>query len=290
MKIDPSTGLPELPEGYTWKVYRNSKIRILRNGFRTKHKISLPQVFTSESIKTYASMLANEFYADLKKEDTPKTQNPEPKNFTVYLDKYTTKLPELRVGYRWRLSRRYTNYYYLEIVRETGFRAKLLNSSEMYETDVFPLLFDTYEESLQIDPDWAKGYHNPEDLFSQGLSRECEWDFNRVYNKYLMYNNDFGVFGTYGVDGHPNLYYTVGWFDVSQSRILEIRLHGKFRGYGETTISPDYMYDSKELAEKLKKQIKVELECLLRKKTQIEGMKSLVGKYPPKTLRKDSDG
>ena len=290
MKIDPSTGLPELPEGYVWKVYRNSKLRILHNGYRTKHKISLPQVFTSESIKTYASMLVNEFYKDLKKEDIPKTQNPEPKNFTVYLDKYKTKLPELRVGYRWRLARRYTNYYYLEIARETGFRAKLLNSIEMYETDVFPLLFDTYEESLQIDPDWAKGYHNPEDLFSQGLSRECEWDFNRVYNKYLMYNNDFGAFGTYGVDGHPNLHYTVEWLEGGRSRNLNIRLHGKFRSYGEMSIYPDYSYGEKKFLEDLDKRLESALEYLLQQKALKEEMKSLVGKYPPKTLRKDSDG
>lgn len=290
MKIDPSTGLPELPEGYTWKVYRNSKIRILRNGFRTKHKISLPQVFTSESIKTYASMLANKFYEDLKKKDTPETQNPLPKNFTVYLDKYKTKLPELRVGYRWRLARRYSNLYHLEIVRETGFRAKLLNSSEMYDTDVFHLLFDTYEESLQIDPDWAEGYHNPEKFFSSELDEEASSDFNRVYNKYLMYNNDFGVLGTLGVDGHPNLYYTVEWLEGGLSRDLNIRLHGKFRSYGEMPIFPNYTYDEKKFVDDLDKRLEGALEYLLEQKARKEEMKSLVGKYPPKTLRKDSDG
>lgn len=290
MKTDPSTGLPELPKGYTWKVYRNSKIRILHNGFRTKYKTNLPEVFTSESIKTCARVLANKFYEDLEKKDAPKTQNPVPKNFTVYLDKYKTKLPELRVGYRWRLVRRYTNYYYLEIVRETGFRAKLLNSSEMYETDAFTLLFDTYEESLQIDTDWAKGYHNPEKLFSSELDEEALRDFNRVYNKYLMYNNDFGVLGTHGVEGHPNLYYTVEWLEGGRSRDLNIRLHGKFRSYGEMAIYPDYTYDKKKFLSDLDKRIESALEYLLERKARKEKMKSLVGKYPPKTLGKDSDG
>lgn len=289
IKTDPSTGLPELPEGYTWKVCRDSKIRILRHGFRTKYKSDLPEVFTSEHVEIYAKRMAVKFYKD-KEKDPEEPQNPEPKNFTIYLDKYKTKLPELRVGYRWRLVRRYTKNYYLEIVRETGFRTKLLNSSEMYDSDVFPLLFDTYEESLQVDSDWARGRHNPEHLFSRKLSREALWDFNRVYNKYLMYHNDFGVLGTFDVDGHPNLYYTVEWLEGNRSRNLNIRLHGKIRSFGEMPIYPDYTNGEKRFLEDLNKHIKKELEFLLRQKALKEEMKSLVGKYPPKTLRKDSDG
>lgn len=290
MNTDPSTGLPELPEGYTWKVCRNSKIRILRHGFRTKYKAELPEVFTSEHIEIYAKSTADKFYRDLRRKNTEEPENPEPKNFTVYLDKYKTKLPELRVGYRWRLARRYTKNYYLEIVRETGFRTKLLNSVEMYESDVFPLLFDTYEESLQVVSDWARGHHNPEHLFSRKLGREALWDFNRVYTKYLMYHNDFGVLGTCDVDGHPKLYYTVEWLEYGRSRNLNIRLHGKFRSYGEMPIYPDYTKGGEGFSEDLNKHIKKELEFLLRQKARIEEMKSLVGKYPPKTLRKGSDG
>lgn len=287
MKTDPSTGLPELPKGYTWKVYRNSKIRILRNGFRTKYKAELPAVFTSDHIEIYAKRLAVKFYKDLEKKNAEEFQKPAPKDFTVYLDKYKTKLPELRVGYRWRLSRRYTNIYYLEIVRETGFRAKLLNSSEMYDTEVLHVLFDTYEESLQIDPDWAEGYLNPEKFFSRELDGEDFSDFNKVYNKYLMYNNDFGVLGTWGVDRHPNLYYTVEWLEGGRSRDLNIRLHGKFRSYTEMAIYPDYTYDKEKFLDDLNKRLESALEYLIERKALKEEMKSLVGKYPPKTLSKD---
>lgn len=289
IKTDPSTGLPELPKGYTWKVYRNSKIRILRNGLRTKYKANLPEVFSPKHIDDRAGYLASKFYHEREQHEKVEEKRKEFKNFTTYLDKYKTNLPELKVGFRWRLLRRYQYYYYLEIVQETGFRTKVLASSEMYDSDVFPLLFDTYEESLQVDSDWAEGHHNPENLFSRKLSRDALWDFNRVYNKYLMYHNDFGVLGTFDVDGHPNLYYTVEWLEGNRSRSLNIRLHGKIRSFGEMPIYLDYTNGEKRFLEDLNKHIKKELEFLLRQKALKEKMKSLVGKYPPKTLRKDSD-
>ena len=294
IKTDPNTGLPELPEGYTWKVYRNSKIRILRNGFRTKYKANLPEVFCSKHIDDRAEYLATKFYheRDHHEEVKVEEERKEFKNFTIYLDKYKTNLPELKVGFRWRLIRRYSSncYYYLEIVRETGFRNKVIASAELYETDVFPVLFDTYEESLQIDPDWAHYYSRPEIIFERPLDKEQSWGFNRVYNKYRMYLNEFNTRGTFGVEGNPNLYYTVEWLVADRRMNLQVRLHGRLWSYGTMPIYPDYAEEGDKFLKGLNQHIQTELKYLIKRREQMKQMKSLVGKYPPKTLRKDDDG
>lgn len=297
MAIDPKTGLPELPEGYVWKVYRNSKIRILRNGFRTGYSKDLPEDFNEESIRAKADYLADAFYWDLEKSKKPKSERvvDKKKDYNLYLDDYKDKLLPLGVGYRWRLERRYNGrYFYLSIVKETGFVPKKIFSTAIYLYSFLPVIFDTYQEAVKVFPEIDDEVLDPESYFTEQARnhRNTRYDlrgYYRIHNKYRMIVNDFKVLGTFGVEGYPELRYTVSLTDKKDCS-LDIDLHGKILPKGSTSQYPDYTsmaLNTEVLDRDIQRSVKYLIREIESKKESKQLKKKLSGKYPPKTLTKD---